>query len=717
MIPSIRSSALAALAFVCTATTASAQEVEQVLKDIWVATDKALFEVSYYKPEPTTPPDADELKSELIPVPGAVSSPRALAFETPQLGDGPERALVSVEGKVLLRVVESFAAGNPETSGLTVVNAVAVADDGTVLFSGFSKKKRVYELWALDWESKEVKLRATGTPQLLDAVYISAEDVPASLLTNGARVAGVLAATAKVIMWFPETDGGWMAEPSAEELNPDPLPISLGLKGKTQLSSVDLVRGTSVFMLALSDRRLLTTSGGAPASFAEVPKRCDSPSLLVRNARGGPSATVVVSDSCGQVVRYDFGASGTTVGSASAPETTLVAGVLALAVGEGNLVTCRPTEPLCELTSGFDAKLDTTETEQLLVRGFSDLCDPRVSGCTAPNAVVVNNVLHFNSLLPAAIRDKLYESGVTITIPPYMFGAGPGGRFGALIVETDDPFRAVQTTVELDIEELLGFELGTRSAGNSPPDSFVRGATPQTLALLNQDIAAYAPDVPELRTVRDFEATPVTTGSKNPLIGGLRGFSVVIYGLQHDLNYPQGPSRPRVRTGDGGIPSNDYVYYAPSAGDPPRTPQCRLQTGNQLFVPIDHPDRFFINLAACLFADQETLLGSILADDDFLDVRGSPLYSADQDRLISRLTLVKDKVIKALNATGPNTGSTDFQAVLTQLLSYRDAVIATRFQADSIVYKNELLARADAFKFVLMERAYPSLPLGGFPPP
>ena len=92
---------------------------------------------------------------------------------------------------------------------------------------------------------------------------------------------------------------------------------------------------------------------------------------------------------------------------------------------------------------------------------------------------------------------------------------------------------------------LLGFELGTRSTGNTEYPPFVRGAAATTpLALLNQDIVAYAPDNPTLPTVANyptpgvpgFEATPVTTGSYNPLTGGLRGFSVVIYGLQHDLN-------------------------------------------------------------------------------------------------------------------------------------------------------------------------------------
>ncbi len=211
----------------------------------------------------------------------------------------------------------------------------------------------------------------------------------------------------------------------------------------------------------------------------------------------------------------------------------------------------------CALTNGFDAKLQTTE--ELLVRQFANLCDPRVAGCNVTTGVVyANNALFLNSLLPQAVQDALKfnpaitSDDVTITIPPYMFAAGPAGRFGMLIVQSDDAGAAGQVTVELEIDELLGFELGTRSTGNTAVPALRAGRCRTTpLALLNQDIVAYAPDNPTLPTVanyptpgvRGFEATPVTTGSYNPLVGGLRGFSVVIYGLQHDLNYREPPAR------------------------------------------------------------------------------------------------------------------------------------------------------------------------------
>ena len=705
---SIRSRALAALALVCVAGAVSAQPppvVQQVLKDVWVATDdSALFEATY----------AEDSTSALVGVPGdyTVGSARALAFEPPQLGSGAVRDLIAVEGNLLRRFSRDGAtaplfdagAGLPD---LTLVNAVAVADDGTVLFSGFARRKRVYELWALNPQTLEVRLRATGTPQLTDAVYVGAEDAAAAALPGGG---GLLAATAKAIMYFRKPAGGWMSNAPAD--NPAPLrdATSLGLKGSTQLLSVDLVRTTRVLMLATSDRALLVTAGGAPTTFvAALPKpaTCTSKTqrLLVRNARGGSDAAIVVSDLCGQVLRYDFMTTSTTVSAPYDTEvTSAVAGLVALAVGEGNVVTCQAGVS-CALTNGFDAELPTTE--ELLVRQFANLCDPRVAGCGATGVVDANNVLSLNSLLPQAVQDALKfnpaiaSDDVNITIPPYMFAAGPAGRFGILIVQGDDAGAAGQVTVELEIDELLGFELGTRSTGNTEYPPFVRGAAATTpLALLNQDIVAYAPDNPTLPTVanyptpgvRGFEATPVTTGSYNPLVGGLRGFSVVIYGLQHDLSSAQD----RPRGVNGGLPS----LVAGSQR------LCNLSVGSQQYIAFDTPQRFFANLAACLLVDQKALLSNVIP--------GFVLTPPARSALLSRLANVEDKLIKALLATGPNSGSTDFQAVLSQLDNYDAQVRGTTFTSYT-VYKNELLVRSEAFRFNLMERTLPSIPIGGFP--
>ncbi len=678
-------SALAVLALLCISGGAAAQApgVKQVLKDVWVATDQALLDFDV---------DAGTLSS----VPGVfgVSATRSVAFEPPQVGGtGLTRSLLVVDGAKLVRfandaTVPFFDAGTGLPS-LTTVNAVAVADDGIVLFSGYSKPKRVYEVWALDPATMAVQLRASGTPQLTDTVYVNAEDAAASTLPG----AGVLAATGKSVMFFPEPAAGWMST-SSPLVSPPALfdTASVGLKGSAQFLSAALVRDTNVLLVTTSDRKLLVTtpSGAIPTATVTIPKpaTCNikTQRLLVRNASGGTGAISVVSDACSQIARYD---SATATLSTTAFSSPLVA----LAVGEGNAVTCLASEPKCTLTDGFNAKLQTTVDKELFVLQYDNLCDPRVLGCAADatGSVDASNFLTLNTLLPQAVQDAL---DVDLKIPPYMFAAGPNGRFGLLIVQTDDAGTAAKTTVELDIEALLGFELGTRSTQKGDP--FVRAAPDATtLNLLNQDIVAYAPDNASLPTVRGFEATPATTGSYNPLVGGLRGFSVVIYGLQHDLN---AASRPRDGS-VGGLPS--LVGGS--------TPMCALSSNAQTYTPVDEPARFFVNLSACLYADQEQLLTGI--------VPAGALSSGDRAVLLARLTNVEDKLIKALTATGPNTGSTDFQSVISQLDLYDAAVAATPFYPLFNVYKNELAVRSAAFRFILVDRAYPSLPLGGFPQP
>lgn len=739
MVSSISCRALAAVALVCVTATASAQDVQQLLKDVWVAT-------------PASPREVDFATSALASIPldpanvGSYGSIKAMAFEPPQLGNaGAGRSLIFVDGILLKRlsgglITTYYADAGKQTApapDLSAINTVAVADDGTVLFSGYSRRKRVYELWAYK-QGGAADLVSTGTPQLTDAVYLSQEDVAAAGLSGAS---GLLAATAKAIMYFPEPTGGWVSAGNTN--NPPPLADAtlLGLKGSTSLLSVDLVRGTRVLMLATSDRKLLTTYTQGTAVKTPLltfdasvfkPPSCatKTPLLLVRNA-GGSDETSVVSDSCGQVLPYTFAVTGTstdpivtpdTVDPAPIPSGSLVPGLAAIAVGEGNVVACsvEDLEDGCALTSGATTKIDSSTPEEFLVLQY-ELCDPRVVGCAQTGSLVTgSNVLILNSLLPQQIQDVLADDGVSITVPPYMFGAGPGGKFGALIVQTDDPFEALQATMYLEIDDLLGFKLGSHSApseyGPNALGPFIRGAAGTTpLELLNEDIIAYSPDNDLLPTVASyppagaygFEATPVTVASVNPLIGGLRGFSVVMYGLQHDVsNYP---SKRPARAVTGGIASPaDLVGGV--------TPACELHVGSQHFLPVSgDPARFYINLVACLLVDQETLLNSATVSGGPLD--GAFQFSADRDAVIARLGNVKDKLIKALNATGPNTGSTDFQAVITQLDNYRDAVRTSRFNSDKKIYQNELLVRADAFEFLLIERAYPSMPIGGFPPP
>jgi len=292
-----------------------------------------------------------------------------------------------------------------------------------------------------------------------------------------------------------------------------------------------------------------------------------------------------------------------------------------------------------------------------------------------------------NSLLPKAVGDMLDAKGVTIRIPPYMFAAGYNGRFGAVLVQADATAAAASATIELDIEELFDdeFELGVRVDFPRPTD---------TLQLLNQDIAAYAPDNPDLPTVRGFEATPITVGMRNPMLGSIRGFSAVIYGLQHDLN-PPGP-----RAVTGGLPPGTVVNYG-------ATPLCSLQQGNQQFTPVNTPSRYFVNLAACLFADQEQLLTSVIPPSAFVNPN-------DRATLLAALGQVEDKLIKALSGAGPNTGSETFQALQSQLDQFDAAVQATPFVPSLVIYKNELAVRSRVLRFNVNARTYPSLPLGGF---
>ena len=89
------------------------------------------------------------------------------------------------------------------------------------------------------------------------------------------------------------------------------------------------------------------------------------------------------------------------------------------------------------------------------------------------------------------------------------------------------------------------------------------------------------------------------------MIGSLRGFSAVIYGLQHDTNPPH------IREQDGGIPQSTIQLGL--TGAPPFGPKCKLEQGNRdtFFRRTPAPLRnSSVNLAACLFADEEALLKS-----------------------------------------------------------------------------------------------------------
>jgi hypothetical protein len=176
------SSAFVAVAVVANTVDARAQ-VQQSLKDPWIATSYKLLQVDY-----GGAPGTLELQN-----PGdAPRDFKALAFEAPQLGTAATgvRNLIAVDGTKLQRFENGstefppallFDAANSPSS-LKYVTTVAVTAEGTILFSGYSKPKRVFELWELTpvpGGPPLVQLRVRSTPQLIDAVYVRAEDVVA----------------------------------------------------------------------------------------------------------------------------------------------------------------------------------------------------------------------------------------------------------------------------------------------------------------------------------------------------------------------------------------------------------------------------------------------------------------------------------------------------------------------------------------------------------
>jgi hypothetical protein len=653
----------------------------QSLKDAWVGTPQDLFQVDY---------DAGQLVLK-TPRDNVPRSFGAIAFEQPTLGATgmSVRNLIAIDGTKLLRYpnggdidgppLELFDASNAPSS-LKSVTAIGVTETGSVLFSGYSRPKRVFELWELTETPAGppvVELRATGTPNLTDAIYVKAEDVTAGSMLSGG---GLLAAAGRQVLFFPASGGFAMTELFDAKLLP--------VKANTQILSVDLVRKTDALMVATSERALLTATPTAPAAatlFAALPdlgncRNLKPQRILVRSARGGDNASAVVSDVCGQVLRYDY--SDPFSRNNTAVATIYGAGLVVLAVGEGNEIQCDP-HVFCELTTGLAANIDSFGTADLLVLQFDDLCDPRIATAPCYDAPG-DGYVTLNSLLPQSVRDRI-DPRVSIELPPHMSSSSFNGRFGVLLVQADPTTASSSATVELEYRELgSGVKLDV-AVGLPRPTAI--------LTLLNQDVAAYAPDNYGFPTVRGFEATPITTGVRNPMTGLLRGFSVIFYGLQHDV-YPPSP-----RAVTGGI--------YPGANTAGRTPTCPdLVYGTQVFPILDLQGRYFANLAACLFSDLEGLLGSVIP--------AAALASSDRAALQTRLNNVKDKLIKALGSSGPNSGSENFQSVISQLDNFDLGVMATAFDPAYVIYRNELLVRSKVFRFDLMERTYPSMPLSGF---
>ncbi len=86
-------------------------------------------------------------------------------------------------------------------------------------------------------------LRATGTPQLTDIVYVRSADVaPGSTLAGG----GLLATAGKQVLFFSRSSGTMKVLFDGAKLG-----------SSAALTSADLIRQTNILMLATAERKLL----------------------------------------------------------------------------------------------------------------------------------------------------------------------------------------------------------------------------------------------------------------------------------------------------------------------------------------------------------------------------------------------------------------------------------------------------------------------------
>ena len=713
----------------------------QLLKDVWVATSGDLYQLHFGSANGPQCSFADcaELKND------TASDARALTFGLPNLGgDGSARDLVVADGTKLLVLADGMNLDNYfDTSGapsyLTSVNTVTmVVDDVSICptraaaFSGYSKRKRTFELWEYCPANGSVVLKATGTPQMVDMVYVSPDDVAAGSPFFGGAAVGAVGRSVVLFRKKPSSSANDPYEEMTTLFDAKQLPI----KNNTSFLSADRLADTDTLVMATSDRRILTVSlgpGGAIGNVASyaIPDIAGRDCGRIRNQLlrvryvGGTTQSVVVSDVCGQALRYDLWDPQTNMPASgfNAPVTTVVAsadsGLTALAVGEGNQITCESNED-CQLAYGFSANIARTTT---LVALQYIVCDKRVQNANCqPGEVTDDGVLSLNSLLPQEIQDTLEAKMVHMDLNPDKFGAGPDGKFGMLLVQADSVGETAAWTGQLDIQALLGFELGVDENPLRPT-----GLT----TLLNQDTGAYAPDNPAYPTVEGYNgnyppalSAPDGFDATTATIGDLgtrsRGFSLSVYGLQQDL-YPPGPRDPV----SGGLPTSPANYYDvpanlldPVTGQPRRPPMCNLTLGSQSFVATAEPTHYFINLVACLFSDEEQLLRNVIVNEAFV-------VPTDRANLLARLDITKDKLIKWLNATSgaSSAGVQNADSVLQQLDLFDQAVAATPFcdpmvcstTKDYKIYKNELEARSEVFRFHLDTRALRSVPLNGFP--
>jgi hypothetical protein len=704
------------------ASVASAQSAQQLVKEAWVATKTGLLELGTQGSELGFTPRFSG-GSNLV----------AVTFEPPP-APGETRHVIAADGFNVLFLREGDPSATVEntinlanaTPGLTNITALAATDHGTLLISGWSKRRKWFELWEATINGVTLEgyaLRAADHPQLTDAVYIPSEDIA----DDSTLAPGLVAAAGRQILSFSAASDYNNLQVLLEVRN-------LPLPNNANLLSVDLVRGTNALVVATSTRKLLVTSplGADPETF-NIPdvhsRNCaqiKTQRLKLRVARGGTDdAVLYLADGCGQALRYEFDDPYTDLEFDSVPPNDdddlatpqdFSGGLVALAVGEGNSIVCEPNVP-CQLVTGFTLTLQ--EQAELFYTEYA-VCDPRVLGsdCEGGPGVIDNEdfILSLSTLLPPSGVAQL--DGADPTLGGDMYSWNADGSLKVFIINAATPWE--QGVAEGIISSVpLGFahlpvELGL-PAGTS------------VQRLLNQAQVGYAPDGDELPTVGHwsdcaslpcYESAAVVTGAGSARTT-LRSNSVITAGVMFDLrpelDYDVGgrvPARCQgvgVPTGcvhAGGIPLTQVL----TNGSPPL---CNLVYNGQTFTAVADSRYYFVDMAACLFSDLERLLTSteIVPDSAF----GGSVY---RNALIDRLGIAEDKLIKGLNSVGSPQGSQNLGAVVSQMANFQSLVDTTPFAdtEDAQVFRNELTARNTAFVFNLVNRTIPSIGPNGILP-
>ena len=673
----------------------------QTLKDVNVHTANDIVSIDF-SPDPAV----------TLQNPGESRSFRAIAFAPPAFEGASSRDLLAVDGTDLLAYTDGTneAADSPRLLRdlganplrLRNITIVAADENGNIYVEGKPRGKP-QQLWKLDGSGDPLAGNpvAVGTPGLSDAVFIEASD-EFDVDGDGEADAGLLGASKSGIYFFPATDPAAFVEVIDKQ--------ALGLAGNTRIQSADWASAAGVLLITTSNRQIISVAaqvytfydlGSTPA--ADSCTSAKSQELNVRVARSstvaGNGSVAVVSDAaCALVHRFDFITAMDDATLTESIQTT--SSPLGIAVGEGSIVDLGAAECNqpggCPVNDNTSLQLLATGDTEALVLEFPELCDSRVPKDLSievcqeidPTVILPGNELDLNALLPPALQASLLADGVQITVPNYIFGAGPNGKFGTLVIDTDAITSIVSGTTE--VSDFVGFTLDCDPTLGSLPRGTPVGE------LIDNDLIAYSRTGGGRPTVRGYEVTPVSVGCGSAF-WRTPGLSAILVGLQYDGDAPGG------READGGLPDLDSIPGPDApAGTPP---QCPLVRGTQTFTPYTDSAGYFLNLVACLFSDLETLAATVIPDSAFAN-------PTDRALLLSRLDNAKDKLIKSLNACDPTDGSScgseNFGSFLAQMLELETEVSLLSF--NEIVYQQELLVRSEVIRYNTENRLIPSLP-------